>query len=195
MFQHLQLEIVRTSNDQSIFAWDPEGKAPHIGSILADDLSFFRDCDDMDIMELDTFTEYHRDRFTDEELCSIRDERLGFFLVTNHGIQICLPLSPYPGSHSVFTARLACYSIHDYNVLMTSCVYNVGCRLWMNRQAYQPENPELTLNEIYTLQQEVDALQEKFDQLEDEELKWVLEQDIVGKVRFRWMLLHKLTCV
>ena len=109
-FQRLQLEIVRTSNDQSIFAWDPEGKAPRIGSILADDPSVFRDCDDVDIMELDTFTEYHRDRFTDEELCLISDERLGFFLVTNRGIQIYLPLLPYPGSRSVFTARLACYS-------------------------------------------------------------------------------------
>ena len=60
----------------------------------------------------------------------------------------------------------------------------VGCRSWMDGQEYQPENPELTLNEIYTLQQEVDALQEQFDQLEDKELKWALEQDIVGKVRF-----------
>ena len=109
-FQRLQLEIIRTSNDQSIFAWDPEGKAPRIGSILADDPSFFQDCDDVGTMELDDFTEYHRVRFTEEELRSIREERLGFFLVTNRGIQICLPLSPYPGSRSVFTARLACYS-------------------------------------------------------------------------------------
>ena len=69
----------------------------------------------------------------------------------------------------------------------------VGCRSWMDGQAYHPENPELTLNEIYTLQQEVDALQEQFDQLEDEELKWALEQDIVGKVRFTWIIMfHEL---
>ena len=61
---------------------------------------------------------------------------------------------------------------------------HVECRSWMDGQAYHPENPELTLNEIYILQQEVNALQEQFDQLEDEELKWALEQDIVGKVRF-----------
>ena len=109
-FQRLQLEIIRTSNDQSIFAWDPEGKAPRIGSILADDPNFFRDCDDMETMELDRFTKYHRGRFSEEELCSIREEQLGFFLVTNRGIQICLPLSPYPGSRSVFIARLACHS-------------------------------------------------------------------------------------
>ena len=54
----------------------------------------------------------------------------------------------------------------------------------MDGQAYQPENPELTLNKIYTLKQEVNVLQEQFDQLEGEELKWALEQDIVGKVRF-----------
>ena len=64
----------------------------------------------METMELDNFTGYHRGRFTEEELCSIRKERLGFFLVTNHGIQICLSLSPYPGSRSVFTAMLACRS-------------------------------------------------------------------------------------
>ena len=108
-FQRLQLEIIRTSNDQSIFAWDPEGKAPRIsGSILADDPSLFCDCNDMETMELGRFTEYHRVRFTEEELHSIREERLGFSLVTNRGIQICLPLSPYPGSCSVFTASLAC---------------------------------------------------------------------------------------
>ena len=109
-FQRLQLEIIRTSNDQSIFAWDPEGKTPRIGSILADDPNFFRDCDDMETMELDDFTDYYRGRFTEEELCSIREERLGFFLVTNRGIQIGLPLSPYPGSRSVFTAMLTCRS-------------------------------------------------------------------------------------
>ena len=109
-FQRLQLEIIRTSNDQSIFAWDPEGKTPRIGSILADDPNLFRDCDDMIAMDLNYLVKLHCDRFTDEELCSIREERLGFFLVTNRGIQICLPLSPYPGSRSVFMARLACRS-------------------------------------------------------------------------------------
>ena len=63
----------------------------------------------------------------------------------------------------------------------------------MDGQACQPENPELTLDKIYTLQQEVDTLQEKFDQLEDEEMKWALEQDIVGKVRFTLiMMFHQL---
>ena len=110
-FQRLQLEIVRTSNDQSIFAWDPEGKTPRIGSILADDPSFFRDCDDMEVMEIGRFTNYYDKQFTDEELRSIlKEDRLGSFPVTNRGIQMCLPLSPYVGSRSVFTTRLACYS-------------------------------------------------------------------------------------
>ena len=63
----------------------------------------------------------------------------------------------------------------------------------MDGQACQPEHPELTPNKIYTLQQEVHALQEQFDKLEDEELKWALEQDVVGKVRFtKIMMFHKL---
>ena len=109
-FQRLQLEIMRTSNDQSIFAWDPEGKNPRIGNILADDPSFFRDCDDMEIMGIDEFTYYHNDQVTVEELHSIKEHQLGLFPVTNRGIQMCLPLSPYLGSRSVFTTRLACHS-------------------------------------------------------------------------------------
>ena len=50
-FRRLQLEIMRTSNDQSIFAWGI-GRA---GSILADDPSFFRDCDNMELMDRDEF--------------------------------------------------------------------------------------------------------------------------------------------
>ncbi|KAI5982510.1 heterokaryon incompatibility protein-domain-containing protein [Pisolithus albus] len=39
-FQRLQLEIIRRSSDQSIFAWNP--RIPRTGSVLADDPSDFR---------------------------------------------------------------------------------------------------------------------------------------------------------
>ncbi|KAI6038192.1 heterokaryon incompatibility protein-domain-containing protein, partial [Pisolithus marmoratus] len=44
-FRRLQLEIIRTSNDQSIFAWGLTRKFGWSSSILADDPSCFRGCD------------------------------------------------------------------------------------------------------------------------------------------------------
>ncbi|KAI5985061.1 heterokaryon incompatibility protein-domain-containing protein, partial [Pisolithus albus] len=41
-FQRLQLEIIRRSSDQSIFAWNP--RFPREGSVLADDPSDFQGC-------------------------------------------------------------------------------------------------------------------------------------------------------
>jgi len=43
-FQCLQLEIICALNDQSIFAWRCDEKMVRTCSILADDLSFFKDC-------------------------------------------------------------------------------------------------------------------------------------------------------
>ena len=54
-FHRLQLETIRTSNDQSIFAWYPnrqERNQP--GSILADDPSCFELCDRMELMGHDS---------------------------------------------------------------------------------------------------------------------------------------------
>ncbi|KIN94212.1 hypothetical protein M404DRAFT_168869, partial [Pisolithus tinctorius Marx 270] len=44
-FRRLQLEIIRTSNDHSIFAWNP--RSPRRGSVLADDPSDFWECGNM----------------------------------------------------------------------------------------------------------------------------------------------------
>ncbi|KIM56522.1 hypothetical protein SCLCIDRAFT_29564 [Scleroderma citrinum Foug A] len=44
-FHHLQLEIIRKSNDQSIFAWDCKGTKVQVGSVLADDPNSFQGCD------------------------------------------------------------------------------------------------------------------------------------------------------
>ena len=40
-FHRLQLEIIRSSNDQSIFAWGHDSENVRIDSILADNPSFF----------------------------------------------------------------------------------------------------------------------------------------------------------
>ncbi|KAL4070111.1 heterokaryon incompatibility protein-domain-containing protein [Scleroderma yunnanense] len=110
-FQRLQLEIIRVSDDQSIFAWGAgrfgnfDGRT---GSILADDPNFFRDCGDMKLMDREGFIEDVVTGFTpEEELHSIED-RFGVFPVTNRGIQIWMLLFPLENSDSVFEAWLPC---------------------------------------------------------------------------------------
>ena len=110
-FHRLQLEIIRTSNDQSIFAWGCRGIVRvRTGSILADDPHFFWDCDKMELMNQDEFIESLKERNPEEELPSIEDDRLGTFPITNRGIQIWLFLRPCVGSDSVFQALLPCRS-------------------------------------------------------------------------------------
>jgi len=101
-FQRLQLEIIRMSNDQSIFAWGVR----RIGSILADDPSYFRNCEKMELMNQDEFV---RSFIPEEELPSL-DDRFGTFPITNRGIRIWLFLRPLVGSDSVFEALLPCHS-------------------------------------------------------------------------------------
>jgi len=109
-FHRLQLEIIRTSNDQSIFAWGGNPINARPGSILADDPSFFRDCDEMELMNRDEFIESLRRDNPEAELPSIEDDRFGAFPITNRGIQIWLYLHPLVGSDSVFEALLPCRS-------------------------------------------------------------------------------------
>ena len=110
-FHRLQLEIIRMSNDHSIFAWGCNKIKVQNGSILADDLSFFQDCDKMELMDQDKFIESVRGGVPEEELPSIEDDQLGTFLVTNHGIQIWLFLCS-AGSDSVFEAQLLVHWVH-----------------------------------------------------------------------------------
>ena len=105
-FHRLQLEIIRTSNDQSIFAWGCNSIEVRSGSILADDPSFFRGCDEMELMNQDE--EFIESIRRENPELSIEDDRLGTFPITNRGIQIWLFLRPLVGSDSVFRVLLPC---------------------------------------------------------------------------------------
>jgi len=104
-FHRLQLEIIRMSNDQSIFAWSWSSEVGRTGSILADCPSSFGDCSGMELMKSDDFTEFLKDKIREED-----KDCFGVFPITNRGIQIWLLLSPYGDSTSVFKARLPCRS-------------------------------------------------------------------------------------
>ena len=110
-FWRLQLEVIRSSNDQSIFAWGFWSSSVRIGSILAGDPSDFEHCSEVVLM--------NRDEFIKElpELSStINADNFGVFPITNRGIQIWMPLRRYRDSNSVFRAYLPCRS---YRSLVT----------------------------------------------------------------------------
>ena len=108
-FHRLQLEIIRASNDQSIFAWGCDvGLNGRTGSVLADDPSFFWGCDKMELMDWNTFIQSLEDGIPDEALRSIEEDRFGIFPITNRGIQFWLPVRPYADSGSLFEAWLPC---------------------------------------------------------------------------------------
>ena len=114
-FHRLQLEIIRTSNDQSVFAWGWNDADVRTGSILADDPGFFWNCDEMELMGHDEFIESLKEHIPEKELPSI-DDRLGTFPITNRGIQIWVFLRPYLRSDSIFQALLPCCSRLDLPV-------------------------------------------------------------------------------
>lgn len=109
-FHRLQLEIIRMSNDQSIFAWGHSVTVGRSGSVLADDPNFFRDCNDVLKKDLDAFINDLKYDIPSDELLAFEDERHHTYSVTNAGIQMWLPITPYRWSGSVFKASLCCYS-------------------------------------------------------------------------------------
>ncbi|KAI6141592.1 hypothetical protein BKA82DRAFT_4200189 [Pisolithus tinctorius] len=128
-FQRLQLEIIRVSNDHSIFAWKPRSET-RPGSVLADDPSDFWNCSRARKVESDEFANKlvkyvgnvhlgsprsifgtnrgaHR-----RKLAALRDTALSHqhctFSVSNAGIQVWLPILPSRESPCHFEAILAC---------------------------------------------------------------------------------------
>ena len=105
-FHRLQLEIIRSSNDQSIFAWRHDSKDVRIGSILADDPSDFEDCCHLELMEHDELIK----EFPKLSLTNVTGD-LDAFPTTNRGIHIWILARRHRDSNSVFKAYLPCHSM------------------------------------------------------------------------------------
>ena len=116
-FQRLQLEIIRSSNDRSIFAWESLSSGVRIGSILADDPSDFETCCDMELIDHDKLIKQL------PELSSTNTDHFDVFPITNRGIQIWMPLRRYHGSTSVFRAYLPC-RIHESLLSINLVLWN-----------------------------------------------------------------------
>ena len=108
VFHHLQLEIIHTSNDQSIFAWGHNKTLLHTGSVLASDLSCFEGCSHLELLDYKKFIKSLDECFPGKELPLIREDRFGVFPITNHGIQIWMPLCHYRDPDTIFKAYLPC---------------------------------------------------------------------------------------
>ena len=135
-FHRLQLEIIRLSNDQSIFAWGWHRGDVGIGSVLADDPSFFEDCYEMELMDLRSFTRRRQPSIL------IDADHWGVFPVTNRGIQIWMRLCPYRGSKTLFAVDLPCQS-HGRLVTITLVLWNSNYyrypSLWRGAELEHPQ--------------------------------------------------------
>ena len=157
-FHRLQLEIIRMSNDQSIFAWSFSGEKGRTGSILADGPEFFRDCSEMELMNPHEFIQ-SLGGIRREDQNSADKDLFGVYPVTNRGIHIWLYLGPcVEGSTSVFTAWLPCRS-------GSSGVVGIHLALWeSNYYRYfmprpirlpGPQGPTLELRQLYLRYQDM----------------------------------------
>ena len=117
-FHRLQLEIIRTSSDQSIFAWGFRSPNVRIGSILADDPSFFEDCSGVELLDYDEFTQEF------PATHSMDTDHFGAFPIMNRGIQIWMLPYPLHDSKSVFRAYLPCRDQYGCSVTIDLVLWN-----------------------------------------------------------------------
>ena len=134
-FHRLQLEIIRSSNDQSIFAWGHDSNTVQIGSILADDPNDFWDCSDLELMDRDEFTKEFPN-------LSSTNADVDVFPITNRGIQIWMPLRRYRDSNSVFKAYLPCrYNDRLYSASIDLVLWNCNYYRYPSMRSTLEDSP------------------------------------------------------
>ena len=132
-FHRLQLEVIRSFNDQSIFAWDHRSDV-RIGSILADDPMGFGYCSGMTLMNHDEFIEEF------PNLSSTDADHFDEFPITNRGIKIWMALRRYRNSNTVFKAYLPCWD--GYGGAMS-----IDLVLWNSNYYRYPSTRDATLED------------------------------------------------
>ena len=139
-FQRLQLEIIHSSNDQSIFAW---GYSRRIGSILADDPSVFEYCSNMTLMSHDEFIKQF------SELSSTNADHFDVFPITNRGIQIWMLLRRYRDSNSVFKAYLPCWRGHGFLASIDLVLWNSNYYRYSSTRHAALEDSPAEFRQVY----------------------------------------------
>ncbi|KAI6039157.1 hypothetical protein EDC04DRAFT_1788787 [Pisolithus marmoratus] len=122
-FLRLQLEVIRTVNDQSIFAWGWTKEYGWSSSFLADNPSQFQDCSTIEKMDHDKFHRLLGKSLSKRVLRRVvfAEERNRTFAATNDGIHIWLPLRLYQRSadSELFSVTLACYDAQNGSEAIT----------------------------------------------------------------------------
>ena len=140
-FHRLQLEIIRSSNDQSIFAWRYKSGV-RIGSILADDPSDFNGCSGMELMNHDEFI----DVFPDSPSSA---DHFDVFPITNRGIQIWMSLHRYRDSNSVFKAYLPCRDGYEGVVSIDLVLWNSNYYRYPSTKDAPLEDSSAEFRQVY----------------------------------------------
>ena len=152
-FHRLQLEIIRSSNDQSIFAWGWIDDV-RLGSILADDPSFFKSCSHLELLHYNEFIHSVKEIAPNAELPFIDLDCVGVFPITNRGIHMWMVLRPYRDSDSIFEAFLPCRN--EFGSLVT-----IGLASWDSNCYRYPEVPasylegSLQFRQVYLRYQDI----------------------------------------
>ena len=146
-FHRLQLEIIRTSNDQSIFAWAHNTAGVRTGSILADNPDSFWHCSEMELLDHDEFIRFVRKDVRKVKLPAIDEDHFGVFPITNRGIQIWMLLRPYSGSDSVFRAYLPCRGESGYLVTINLALWKSN--YYRYSRVYASPSDSLQFRQVY----------------------------------------------
>ena len=152
-FHRLQLEIIRSSNDKSIFSWG-WFEDVRSGCILADDPSFFNSCSHLELLDYNEFIDTLKRSVPNVELPSIDPDCFGTFPVTNRGIHMWMVLRPYRDSDSIFVAFLPCRN--EFGSLAT-----IGLASWDSNCYRYPEVPathlegSLQFRQVYLRYQDI----------------------------------------
>ena len=156
-FYRLQLEIIRTSNDQSIFAWAHDTFDVRTGSILADDPSFFWNCAAMELLNHNEFIDSLNKVVPQVELPLIDSDCFGTFPITNRGIQIWMLLCPYSDSDFVFRAYLPCRRRLGFPVTCIDLASWNSNFYRYSRVFQSPSEGSLQFRQVYLRYQDIDC--------------------------------------
>ena len=146
-FHRLQLEIIRTSNDQSIFAWAHNTVGVRTGSILADDPDSFWHCSEMELLDHEEFIRFLKEDLRKVKLPAIDEDHFGVFPITNRGIQIWMLLRPYCGSDTVFRAYLPCRGESGYLVTINLALWKSN--YYRYSRVYASPSDSLHFRQVY----------------------------------------------
>ncbi|ORY00316.1 hypothetical protein BCR34DRAFT_114877 [Clohesyomyces aquaticus] len=132
-FRRLQIEIMKISNDHTIFAWNSDAVS---GDMLAPSARYFQDSGKYGTINYNSWS-------GDLEISSPKPD----YAMTNAGLQIQLPLLPVPRHFNLFFGLLACKIRDDERMIaiflrkQRASRFNSFTRVAFNNRSIYPISP------------------------------------------------------